>query len=245
MEKSCDAPDVIRDVEMSRVGNIRERLGGMVWSRGRASWYLNEHGHNTSTYPACALNFRRSLITTDLDEFTVYGRNAWWGVYRAWHFVSYWPWVYSLALLCFIGDDSKEFRPSDTRLSKRDACRSHQMCDRTCHNTRLNSDYGSAVSIVGHMPDCESNPVRPELHILFQVSQLFGIGSDSQYLHQVSRLAHRPPRLFKQTFQSGNVKHLARLARIAGSIRLIEDYTKMWRQDIQDAKTALGERILL
>ncbi len=175
----------------------------MVWSRGRANWYLNEHGHNTSTYPACALNFRRSLITTDLDEFTVYGRNAWWGVYRAWHFVSYWPWVYSLALLCFIGDDSKEFRPSDTRLSKRDACRSHQMCDRTCHNTRLNSDYGSAVSIVGHMPDCESNPVRPELHILFQVSQLFGIGSDSQYLHQVSRLAHRPPRLFKQTFQSG------------------------------------------
>lgn len=104
MEKSCDAPDVIRDVEMSRVGNIRERLGGMVWSRGRANWYLNEHGHNTSTYPACALNFRRSLITTDLDEFTVYGRNAWWGVYRAWHFVSYWPWVYSLALLCFIGD---------------------------------------------------------------------------------------------------------------------------------------------
>ncbi len=51
---------------------IQASLQGTVWNTGGcASWYLDEHGRNTTLWPTFTFTFRRQLRKVNLDEFLV------------------------------------------------------------------------------------------------------------------------------------------------------------------------------
>ncbi|HSP38305.1 MAG TPA: NAD(P)/FAD-dependent oxidoreductase [Frankiaceae bacterium] len=51
---------------------IQKSLEGTVWnSGGCASWYLDEHGRNTTLWPTFTFTFRRQLRKVDEKEFTL------------------------------------------------------------------------------------------------------------------------------------------------------------------------------
>jgi hypothetical protein len=52
--------------------DLHRRMGRTVWSAGGcASWYLDEHGRNTTLWPRTTFNFRAQLRRFDLDQYVV------------------------------------------------------------------------------------------------------------------------------------------------------------------------------
>ena len=50
--------------------DIQERMKGTVWSTGGcASWYLDDHGRNTTLWPRTTVAFRHHLSDFDLDQY--------------------------------------------------------------------------------------------------------------------------------------------------------------------------------
>lgn len=65
-----DAIEPRADVQRAYNDRLQRRLAGTVWnSGGCASWYLDEHGRNTTLWPTFTFVFRRELKTCDLDEY--------------------------------------------------------------------------------------------------------------------------------------------------------------------------------
>ena len=48
---------------------LRERLAGSVWESGCSSWYIDEHGLDTSNWPGTMREFRRRSAHVDLDAY--------------------------------------------------------------------------------------------------------------------------------------------------------------------------------
>ncbi|HEX2895194.1 MAG TPA: 4-hydroxyacetophenone monooxygenase, partial [Marmoricola sp.] len=52
--------------------DLQRRMRRTVWSTGGcASWYLDEHGRNTTLWPRSTFTFRRLLSRFDLDQYVV------------------------------------------------------------------------------------------------------------------------------------------------------------------------------
>jgi cation diffusion facilitator CzcD-associated flavoprotein CzcO len=63
VETTEEAQQAYRDL-------IARRSGGTVWlAGGCASWYLDEHGHNTTLWPDFTFRFRRLTRTFDRDGY--------------------------------------------------------------------------------------------------------------------------------------------------------------------------------
>lgn len=104
-ERSCASLDVKRDVEVAWYTALRHTLTQRVWATGCVNWYLNKWGHNTSTFPACGLAFRRSFLTTSLTaNYNVQLPNFKWRLYRLLDLILYWPWAYTIAFFCSLGE---------------------------------------------------------------------------------------------------------------------------------------------
>jgi hypothetical protein len=57
--------------------DLHRRMSRTVWSTGGcASWYLDEHGRNTTLWPRTTFTFRAQLRTFDLDQYVVTTRSA-------------------------------------------------------------------------------------------------------------------------------------------------------------------------
>ncbi|MFC7492838.1 MULTISPECIES: flavin-containing monooxygenase [unclassified Nocardioides] len=51
---------------------LQRRMGRTVWTRGGCqSWYLDEHGRNTTLWPKATFTFRRQLARFDADAYDV------------------------------------------------------------------------------------------------------------------------------------------------------------------------------
>lgn len=48
---------------------LRERLANSVWESGCSSWYVDEHGHDTSNWPGTMSEFRRRTNHIDLSAY--------------------------------------------------------------------------------------------------------------------------------------------------------------------------------
>jgi hypothetical protein len=63
LETTEEAQSAYRDL-------IAERSRGTVWlGGGCASWYLDEHGHNTTLWPDFTFRFRRLTRTFDRQNY--------------------------------------------------------------------------------------------------------------------------------------------------------------------------------
>jgi cyclohexanone monooxygenase len=50
--------------------DLHRRMARTVWSTGGcASWYLDEHGRNTTLWPRTTFSFRAQLRRFDLDQY--------------------------------------------------------------------------------------------------------------------------------------------------------------------------------
>jgi cyclohexanone monooxygenase len=50
--------------------DLQRRMKRTVWSAGGcASWYLDEHGRNTTLWPRTTFKFRELLRSFDLDQY--------------------------------------------------------------------------------------------------------------------------------------------------------------------------------
>ncbi|MCH9827975.1 MAG: NAD(P)/FAD-dependent oxidoreductase [Gammaproteobacteria bacterium] len=49
--------------------NIHEQLSGAVWSSGCKSWYINEHGRNTTLWPGFTFRYRKRTRHIDLGKY--------------------------------------------------------------------------------------------------------------------------------------------------------------------------------
>lgn len=57
--------------------DLQRRMGRTVWSTGGcASWYLDEHGRNTTLWPRTTFAFRNALRTFDLDKYVARTRSG-------------------------------------------------------------------------------------------------------------------------------------------------------------------------
>ncbi|GAA1920428.1 NAD(P)/FAD-dependent oxidoreductase [Nocardioides lentus] len=57
--------------------DVQERMEGTVWSAGGcASWYLDEHGNNTTLWPRATFTFRRQTAAFDVAAYDVQGPRA-------------------------------------------------------------------------------------------------------------------------------------------------------------------------
>lgn len=51
---------------------VQERMKPTVWlTGGCASWYVDEHGHNTTLWPGQTFTFRQKLSSFDVDQYVV------------------------------------------------------------------------------------------------------------------------------------------------------------------------------
>jgi cyclohexanone monooxygenase len=51
---------------------LQRRMKRTVWTRGGCqSWYLDEHGRNTTLWPKSTITFRRQLAQFDADAYDV------------------------------------------------------------------------------------------------------------------------------------------------------------------------------
>jgi len=56
--------------------DMHQRMARTVWSRGGcASWYLDEHGRNTTLWPRSTFAFRQLLRDFDIDKYVVTNRS--------------------------------------------------------------------------------------------------------------------------------------------------------------------------
>jgi cyclohexanone monooxygenase len=57
--------------------DLQRRMKRTVWTRGGCqSWYLDEHGRNTTLWPKSTVTFRRQLSSFDPDAYDVRRTNA-------------------------------------------------------------------------------------------------------------------------------------------------------------------------
>jgi cyclohexanone monooxygenase len=66
-------------VEAQRAWNedLQRRMQRTVWSTGGcASWYLDEHGKNTTLWPRTTFTFRQLLRDFDVEEYVVTAQGA-------------------------------------------------------------------------------------------------------------------------------------------------------------------------
>jgi cyclohexanone monooxygenase len=50
--------------------NLQRRMQRTVWTTGGCeSWYLDEHGRNTTLWPKATFTFRRNLARFDIDAY--------------------------------------------------------------------------------------------------------------------------------------------------------------------------------
>ncbi|MDT0203788.1 NAD(P)/FAD-dependent oxidoreductase [Nocardioides sp. AE5] len=61
-----------RDVQVAWNEDLQEKMGPTVWNTGGcASWYLDEHGRNTTLWPGATFTFRRLLSRFDPENYAV------------------------------------------------------------------------------------------------------------------------------------------------------------------------------
>jgi cation diffusion facilitator CzcD-associated flavoprotein CzcO len=64
--------EVSPEAQDAWTADVQHRMARTVWSTGGcASWYLDEHGRNTTLWPRTTFNFRKQLRTFDLDQYVV------------------------------------------------------------------------------------------------------------------------------------------------------------------------------
>jgi cyclohexanone monooxygenase len=57
--------------------DLQRRMERTVWSTGGcASWYLDEHGKNTTLWPRTTFTFRQLLRDFDVEKYVVTARDA-------------------------------------------------------------------------------------------------------------------------------------------------------------------------
>lgn len=65
------------DAQEAWNADLQRRMRRTVWSTGGcASWYLDEHGRNTTLWPRTTFSFRNLLRTFDLDKYAVTARSG-------------------------------------------------------------------------------------------------------------------------------------------------------------------------
>jgi cyclohexanone monooxygenase len=61
-----------QDAQDARNADVHRRMERTVWNTGGcASWYLDEHGRNTTLWPRTTFKFRELLRRFDLDQYVV------------------------------------------------------------------------------------------------------------------------------------------------------------------------------
>ncbi|MCX6395882.1 MAG: NAD(P)/FAD-dependent oxidoreductase [Propionibacteriales bacterium] len=64
------------DVQAEWNSDMHQRMSRTVWSRGGcASWYLDEHGRNTTLWPRSTFAFRQLLREFDIEKYVVTSRS--------------------------------------------------------------------------------------------------------------------------------------------------------------------------
>jgi cation diffusion facilitator CzcD-associated flavoprotein CzcO len=66
--------DVRADVQARYNQRLQRRLARSVWASGCASWYLDEHGKNTTLWPGFTFEFRRRTRPLRRPEYVAGGR---------------------------------------------------------------------------------------------------------------------------------------------------------------------------
>jgi cation diffusion facilitator CzcD-associated flavoprotein CzcO len=72
--RSAGVQAISPDPEVTRRYNqrLQRQLEGTVWNAGGcASWYLDEHGTNTTLWPSYTFSFARELQAFDLADYTL------------------------------------------------------------------------------------------------------------------------------------------------------------------------------
>jgi cyclohexanone monooxygenase len=71
-EQQIMAVEPTRTAQDAWNADIQRRMKRTVWSTGGcASWYLDEHGRNTTLWPRATFTFREQLRKFDLDQYVV------------------------------------------------------------------------------------------------------------------------------------------------------------------------------
>jgi cation diffusion facilitator CzcD-associated flavoprotein CzcO len=75
--RSLAAVEPTRAAQDAWNDDLQQRMAPTVWSTGGcASWYLDEHGRNTTLWPRTTYTFRRLLSRFDVDAYDVTARAA-------------------------------------------------------------------------------------------------------------------------------------------------------------------------
>ncbi|WP_460606287.1 flavin-containing monooxygenase [Jatrophihabitans fulvus] len=76
-EKDLATFEVRADVQQRYNEKLQQRMGRTVWTTGGcASWYLDEHGNNTTLWPGFTFEFRRATRTFDLSAYETTRRSS-------------------------------------------------------------------------------------------------------------------------------------------------------------------------
>jgi cation diffusion facilitator CzcD-associated flavoprotein CzcO len=67
----ASALEVRAEREARYNAELRERLAGSVWESGCSSWYVDEHGRDTSNWPGTMREFRRRASRVDLRDYVL------------------------------------------------------------------------------------------------------------------------------------------------------------------------------
>jgi cation diffusion facilitator CzcD-associated flavoprotein CzcO len=74
-ERGIGAMEPRQDVQDAYNQQIQAGLSGTVWNTGGcSSWYLDEHGRNTTLWPTFTFTFRRQLTRCELDDYVTQDR---------------------------------------------------------------------------------------------------------------------------------------------------------------------------
>ena len=65
------------EAQQARNEDLHQRMQRTVWNTGGcASWYLDEHGRNTTLWPRSTFAFRNLLREFDIDKYVVTTRSG-------------------------------------------------------------------------------------------------------------------------------------------------------------------------
>jgi hypothetical protein len=74
-ERNLATFDVRPEVQRAYNAALQQRMGRTIWTTGGcASWYLDEHGNNTTLWPSFTFQFRRLTRHFDLSAYTTTAR---------------------------------------------------------------------------------------------------------------------------------------------------------------------------
>jgi cation diffusion facilitator CzcD-associated flavoprotein CzcO len=69
-ERGASVAEVTREAQAASNAEIQERLRGTVWNTGGcASWYLDEHGRNSTIWPGFTWPFKRRTLRFDAESY--------------------------------------------------------------------------------------------------------------------------------------------------------------------------------